>query len=630
MIFNFTGDIDGLGAGIDQVSKKLNLKRSLTGTEVYLEKSMNENIEIRRKQGKIIIRYQEKVHFFRALGLLTEQLNQSNDFYIKETPQFKTNGVMVDVSRNAVLTVDSIKRLLDSMALMGLNMMMLYTEDTYEIDSLPYFGYMRGRYTHEELKECDQYADNLGIELIPCIQTLAHLTAALKWKYADDIKDTADILLVGNKKTYDFIEEMIKTTSSLFRSKRIHIGMDEAQNLGFGNYLSVNGYRRRFDIMTEHLEEVCKITRKYDLKPMMWSDMFFRLGSKTGDYYDSEAVISQDVIDNIPDEIQLVYWDYAETQEDKYKEMITKHKRISKDTIFAGGVWTWNRLNVSYDKTFLATNSALKACKEIQVDEVFVTIWANSGAETNIFSALLGLQLYAEHGYAADLDYGKLARRFRTCTGQNYEAFLDFGKMDSLPGEHVKKNRHPSNASKILLWQDVLIGLYDKHIGNRDLSSYYDEMSIVFKKHSQEAGNLSFLFDLNVQLAHVLSLKSDVGLSIKKSYDSKDIDMLSHYLRERLPNLIDEVERLRMEHRRQWFMVYKPFGWEVLDMRYGGLLARIETAMYRIKQYIDGEVNRIDELEEDRLYFDGPDRSEYAGFGYAGNYASIVSASPLA
>ena len=61
------------------------------------------------------------------------------------------------------------------MAVMGLNTLLLYIEDIYEIEDEPYFGYMRGRYTQEELKQVDDYAHALGIEVIPAIQTLAHL-----------------------------------------------------------------------------------------------------------------------------------------------------------------------------------------------------------------------------------------------------------------------------------------------------------------------------------------------------------------------------------------------------------------------------------------------------------------------
>lgn len=64
---------------------------------------------------------------------------------------------------------------------MGMNVLMLYTEDTYEVPGEPYFGSYRGRYTKAEIQEMDAYASMFGIELVPCIQTLAHLHNALKW-----------------------------------------------------------------------------------------------------------------------------------------------------------------------------------------------------------------------------------------------------------------------------------------------------------------------------------------------------------------------------------------------------------------------------------------------------------------
>ena len=59
------------------------------------------------------------------------------------------------------------KLMLRKMALMGMSVAMLYTEDTYEIPQQPYFGYLRGRYTQQQLRELDRYAADLGIELIP-------------------------------------------------------------------------------------------------------------------------------------------------------------------------------------------------------------------------------------------------------------------------------------------------------------------------------------------------------------------------------------------------------------------------------------------------------------------------------
>ena len=48
-----------------------------------------------------------------------------------ESPIFTLIGAMVDMSRNAVMTTDTVKMMLRKMALMGMNAFMLYTEDTY-------------------------------------------------------------------------------------------------------------------------------------------------------------------------------------------------------------------------------------------------------------------------------------------------------------------------------------------------------------------------------------------------------------------------------------------------------------------------------------------------------------------
>ena len=47
--------------------------------------------------------------------------------------------------------------MIDCLVKMGYDTLELYTEDTYEIEGEPYFGYMRGRYTAREIKEIDVY-----------------------------------------------------------------------------------------------------------------------------------------------------------------------------------------------------------------------------------------------------------------------------------------------------------------------------------------------------------------------------------------------------------------------------------------------------------------------------------------
>ena len=50
---------------------------------------------------------------------------------------FKTFGTMLDCSRNAVMTAESVKRWIDLTAKLGCNTLHLYMEDTYEVDGHP-------------------------------------------------------------------------------------------------------------------------------------------------------------------------------------------------------------------------------------------------------------------------------------------------------------------------------------------------------------------------------------------------------------------------------------------------------------------------------------------------------------
>ena len=115
---------------------------------------------------------------------------------------FKTLGTMLDCSRNAVMTVESVKRWIDLTAKLGFNTLHLYMEDTYEVDGNPYFGHLRGRYSKAELKEIDAYAAAQDMQVIPCIQTLAHVNALFHWPVYREIHDAADILLTGDERTY--------------------------------------------------------------------------------------------------------------------------------------------------------------------------------------------------------------------------------------------------------------------------------------------------------------------------------------------------------------------------------------------------------------------------------------------
>jgi len=598
MVIQFNGYLDEVKEGIDLLKNRLCYEIG-TGIDITVEKIAN-GLEVTICNGIIKIGYSRKIEFFRALGLAIEHIEKKKILNLKQIPAFSSCGIMADCSRNAVMTVESIKTMLEMMAIMGLDTLMIYTEDVYKIDELPYFGYMRGSYGKEELIEVGRFAKIFGIEMVPCIQTLAHLKQALKWNYATDMIDTPDILLVGEEKTYEFIDKMVGWWQGVFESKRIHIGMDEAFSLGLGKYLNKNGYTKRFDIMTTHVKKVLEITSKYGFEPMLWSDMYFRLQSKNGSYYDEAVVITPEISSTVPEDISLVYWDYYHDKTAEYGKMLVKHHQIGRNTIFAGGIWTWNGMCVNYGKTFATSRAGLEACKNNNIKEVVATLWGDNGAETNIFTSALGWQLYAEFNYCDKPDDKHIAERFKFCAGADFKAFYDISAFDDI---HGNGNIITENPSKCIFYQNIMAGLFDANIKGLEFNNHYEKLSKTMAEHAKNNDNWSDILNFYSQFAVVLALKCDIGIKIKEAYDNDDKTTLSNLLKNELCKLRENTVILGKLYRKQWHKYFKPQGFEIVDSRIGGVLQNIDTASFRIEGYINGEFYSLSELDDIRLPF---------------------------
>jgi len=623
LALSFVGDTSALRRGIEALSHDLHFSVATGGLRVAVVEDSRAGVSVTRDASGATIRYAARIHFFRALGLLLENLGRER-FEVREEPQFTTNGAMIDVSQgNAVLRPSTVERVLRRMAVMGLNMLMLYAEDSYTVPGEPEFGYMRSRYTHDEMRSLDDYAHSLGIELIPCMQTLAHLIDALKWQRFHDIRDDEDTLLVGDDRVYALIEGLIDAASSPVRTKRIHIGMDEAWKLGLGRYLQLNGYTPKFDIMNRHLRRVLEITSRRDLEPMIWSDMYFRAASTSGDYYDREAVIPDEVLRQAPTGVKLVYWDYYHTDQAFFEDFIDRHRRFGTDPVFAGGIWNWYSFGVNQAYTIASTNAALAACKRKGIKEVFATIWGDDANECIIDSTFPGMQLFAEHGYAREIDTAGVSRRFAACTGSRYDDFMETQLIDEIPGVSAG-NPGMCNPSRYLLWQDPLLGMYDANTRGLGVSAHYARLTPLLQNAVSRNGDSGPVFEILSRLSAALEAKAEIGIRIGTAYSAGDRRGLSAIVEREFPELERRVRDLWEIHRRIWLAMYKPAGWEVFDVRYGGVLARIATASARLRAYLAGEISRVEELEEERHPFDGK-----SGPVRAASYARMVSSSRL-
>ena len=537
--------------------------------------------------------------FLRGLAMLSKWVRDGKcEGEVEETPFLHLNGAMVDMSRNAVMNVETVKFMMRKMALMGLNCYMLYTEDTYEIEGRPYFGYMRGRYTKDELKELDAYALSIGIELIPCIQTLGHMATHLKWPAAGAYKDTSNCLLVGSEATYALIDDMLKTVKECFTTNRVHIGMDETIGLGTGAYASKNGIRPMKDIFLEHLSKVASMCDGYGLKPMIWSDMIIEIaaeGLPKRRVYDPRAQITKELKAEIPSNVQMVFWDYYNLAESFYADNIKNHNELGDNTMFGGAVWCWSGFAPLFSESFRNTMPALHACLEGGIHECLCTIWHN-GSENSLILSLAGLAWYADYGYKCEYNEESMKECFAAATLEDYDAFEATQDVERPDGGHY-------SLARSLLYNDPLIGLYDRHYRNIETDNYYRRTTE--KLDNLNINNNEYLpaFEIVRKLSSLLENKASFGIRAKAAYDSGDKATLAA-LTEECDVIKLKTELLKKAHREAWMKYNKPFGYEIMDIRYGGIIARIETAKARILDYLSGTVDSLPEFSEERLRMD--------------------------
>ena len=507
-------------------------------------------------------------------------------------------GIMIDCSRNAVMNVDSIKKMVLHLEKMHYDTLLLYTEDTYEVDGEPLFGHLRGRFSKDELREIDSFCIQHGIELIPCIQTLAHLNAIFKWhKEYDRINDCNDILLVDEDDTYELIDRMFSSLSSCITSKKINIGMDEAFMLGYGRYRSKHGVvGNRFEIIVCHLKKVCEIADKYGFVPMMWSDMICSLVAQSSNYYDDLTFEQIKQMTGLPDNVSLIYWDYAGTDYDLYTRRIKKNAAFGNPVIFAGGAWCWNGFTPDNQFSIDNTKVAVKACIDNGVNDVFLTLWGDDGGECSRFAMLPTLAFMA--GQLENKTEEQIKADFYELTGMSYDDFMLLDLLDTpVEGDTEGLDKPDYNKfTKMWLYNDPFMGMADSRVVGKENAHYI----VVYNKLSkvEPTEDYKLLFAYSTALADLLSVKTELGFRTRNAYKSNNKEQLREIAENEYTATMEKLNTFHKVYQEFWFSENKPHGFDIQDVRMGGLLKRLESCKNRLIDYCNGKTDSIPELEE--------------------------------
>lgn len=224
----------------------------------------------------------------------------------------------------------------------------------------------------------------------------------------------------------------------------------------------------------------------------------------------------------------------------------------------------------------------------------------DNGAETPVDAVLPGLALYGYFGFHETYEEEAFKQEFAYATDASLEEFWLLDRFDTLFVTNGQ-NLAAENPSKYLLYQDPMVGIFDFHVTDLDTHTYYKTLAAQLTTCKEP--KYKALFAYYKTLATVLTDKADLGVQIKSAYDKNDSAQLQEFCEVRIPKLLEKLRELKLQREALWMNDAKPFGFELLDIKLGGVLTRLESTQRRLKMFLEHPETHLEELEAERLRY---------------------------
>lgn len=534
-----------------------------------------------------------KVQFARGVFLLAQNY-KNGEFEITQKPNFKMLINQLDVARNGVFTMDAIKRWITGSAALGFTHFNLFMVDSYELEGYPRFGYMRGRYSKEELKEIGRICESFGIEVIPLVQCLNDFYNYLMWREGARLKNTDCTLLIDYPETYKLIEAMISHMRECFpNSKNINIMCDEARDMNKARHEELYGPEPIMDVYLRHVNRVIDIAKKYNFEVTMSGDVLYASKNARFDRYDTETVIKPGDGDVLPDDVTLIYYRYATDDIDYYLNVIKRYQNFGKKLELGGAIWTWEGYTEDINHSFKHSLAFPKAAIMTGNDRFGAYTFGDHGCETNFMHSIGSMAGFAEVCYRGlECTEEDVAASSEFLTKIPLQARLDMGKVYS---DYHDGYRLP----KAHMCGDIFYNLVNKNFDYDKVRADMLFAEAAGKKYMDLHDDNYEYYKLHYYCIKLSRIKLEVMHDIRPAYKNGDKEYLRLVAEKLMPEFVNDMQIYMETFKKDWLRDKKAFGIESAYLR---LAAAKEQAMFRIEQlngYLNGDTDRLEELEQE-------------------------------
>ena len=315
---------------------------------------------------------------------------------ILDQPDFRDRGVMLDVSRGKVPTRRTLEDLIDLCSRLRLNVLMLYVEHTFDFREHPEIGAGSSPLDAQTILALDAYADDRGIELIPCLQSLGHMEHILSLDRYAKLAESERLwsLSPSQVETYQFLGELYDEFLPLFRSKRFNANCDEPFDLGRGRSAKRAPHKKPGRLFADHVCQLDRLAGRHGKQLMIWADF---------------ALKHPDQIDRIGRDVVLMDWWY---EADFDFDRIRRLRRLGFEVWACPGTSSWNCLFPRVENSCLNIARWADAGRRHGATGLLNTDWGDFGHYNALGVSFHSYAWGAQQAWSGDLDAKAFDRAF--------------------------------------------------------------------------------------------------------------------------------------------------------------------------------------------------------------------------
>ncbi|MBN1976794.1 MAG: beta-N-acetylhexosaminidase [Anaerolineae bacterium] len=221
---------------------------------------------------------------------------------IHDWPTLPYRGLMLDISRCKVPTLETLRDLVAELCHYKINVLQLYTEHTFQFARHPKIGAGCGSLNSQDILELDAFCRARHVELMPNLQSFGHARNTLLIPEYQHLAET-DLfwtLSPAFEQTYTLLDELYGDMLPSFTSTTFNADCDETWDLGKGASRSTAGAIGVGRVYLNHILRVRELAARYGRRIQVWGDILLN---------------HPELIGEVPEDVTLLDWHYEAAEE---------------------------------------------------------------------------------------------------------------------------------------------------------------------------------------------------------------------------------------------------------------------------------------------------------------------------